>query len=179
VSDNGACVPWSRVSGEAFVAAAPSNETVMARLYGLTKAVVGPWIGHARSPWGEWDLTITFGADGHYEARAYNGTGNARSNPLAFYYGTDVGCDSLKQWRLSDLAADGTALGQIDVAFSYGPTMCGLPAWQGELSRLDLSATGNRLQFAFNRSDGYGPVQYDLWRACGPFDSVLAADGGG
>jgi hypothetical protein len=174
VRDGDACMPWSAVSGETFVAASPADASLSVALSDLSGAVVGPWIGHATSPWGEWDLTVTFTADGRYSARAYDGTGNAAASPLAFYYGTDVGCDPLKEWHLSGVAADGRGLGEIDIPFSYGSDGCGLPSWQGELSQLVPGSKHNRLRFAFSTSDGYGPIQYDLWLACRPFD----VDGG-
>ena len=76
----------------------------------------------------------------------------------AGYYGTDSSdpsCLALKQWSPTTLA----------VPFWYG-TYCDLPAWQGELSGAALDITGDRLDFAFSRSDGYGPIDYDLYRMC-------------
>jgi hypothetical protein len=166
VRGNGSCASWSTVRGQPFVAASSTSQSVMAILGDATKRMTGSWIGHAISPWGAWDITITFTADNHYVARAYNGTAEGGSTPPPFYYGTESGCDSLKQWRLTGVAATGDVLGQLDVPLSYGPALCGLPTWTGDLFSLVFDASGNRLQFAFRRSDGYGPITYDLWRIC-------------
>jgi hypothetical protein len=40
----------------------------------------------------------------------------------------------------------------------------GLPGWQGELSHIELDASGKGLRFDFATGDGYGPVNYDLRR---------------
>jgi hypothetical protein len=167
VHDSGSCVPWSQRSAQAFVPASDDGgQAVAARLASVANQALGSWVGLVTSPWGQWDVTITFTADGHYVAYGYNLSEVGPANPPAFYYGTDVGCDSLKQWRLTSAAADGSVQGQIDISFG-GPTSCSLPTWQGELSGFALDATDNRLHFAFSRSDGYGPVVYDLWRVCG------------
>ena len=139
--------------------------------------MVGSWIGRAQAPSGwlpaQWDVTIAFTADQQYTAYGYDGvtTGSfSYSAPVtpAFYYGTDDHCAALHKWRLTNVSIAGNVGGQIDIPFWYGPSGCGLAAWQGELDGIELDASGNRLQLSFNRSDGYGPVNYDLYRLCGP-----------
>ena len=157
VFNQDACVPWSSVRGQPFMA-----DDAGQSLATLTKdgvAIVGAWVGHAVAPWGQWDVSVTFLVGGHYIEPS-----------TEFYYG-DSRCTSLEQWRLLDVSAAGAASGQIDVPFAGsqepdGSLSCDLPAWQGEVSLLIFSVDGNRLRFDFSRSDGYGPIVYDLWRAC-------------
>ena len=114
-------------------------------------------------------MQISFNADGSYMAYGYDGTSPAypsEADPPAFYYGEVDICPSLDRWRLLRTDGDGSISGEIDVPFYYGSGLCQLPAWQGELSSLTFDASGNRLRFSFNRSDGDDPVVYDLWREC-------------
>ena len=67
------------------------------------------------------------------------------------------------QTRIEDATLSGNVVGEIDIAFGSGSSFS-LPAWQGELSRMELDASGNGLRFQFRTSDGYGPVKYDLRR---------------
>jgi hypothetical protein len=146
------CIPFNKVTPTPFVAANDSADQIR-------NGMAGSWIGTATSPWGNWYVTITFSGTGHYDALGYSISPPA-SNPPSFYYGTDSddpSCLALKQWSPTSLA----------VPFWYG-TYCGLPAWQGELSGAALDTTGDRLDFAFSRSDGYGPIDYDLYRTCTP-----------
>jgi len=53
-----------------------------------------------------------------------------------------------------------------DIAFLYGPGQCAPPAWQGKLSQVAIDASGHRLRFAFTTSDGYGPVDYEMFNVC-------------
>jgi hypothetical protein len=166
VHDMGACVPWSSVLGQPFVAdAVDASSGAGVTLGAVTMEMVGSYVGHATSPWGEWDLLITFAADGHYVASAYNG-GALGSMPPPFYYGATTGCESLDHWRLLSNIGGGGATGQIDVPFSYGAEGCGLPGWQGLVSLLSFGSGSDRLLFQFATSDGYGPIVYDLWRRC-------------
>jgi hypothetical protein len=152
VHAGGGCTPFDQVTPAPFVAASDSADQIVS-------GMAGSWIGEAASPWGNWYVTITFNADGHYVALGYS-ISPPPSNPPSIYYGSDSSdpsCLALKKWSLTTL----------DVPFWYG-TYCGLPAWQGELSGAALDASGDRLQFAFSRSDGYGPIDYDLYRTCTP-----------
>jgi hypothetical protein len=126
----------------------------------------GHWRGQVTTPWTTpYQVELTFDADGRYSARC--------SEPeiaqccRAFYYGTDDDTP-LKRWHLDGATLEGQAFGQIDIAFDY-PTDTGLeyglPAWQGELSKIERNAAGDGLRFEFATSSGYGPVRYDLRRA--------------
>lgn len=158
VQDVSGCVPWSSVRGHPFVAVVDAGRS-LATLNDVQMSMVGSFVGHVASPWGDWDLLITFTADGYYAASSYDGTTLGPSSP--FYYGPAPGCESLDQWRLLDVSVTGAASGQLDVPYLYGQQGCGLPGWQGVLSEVSVDATGNRMHFDFGRSDGYGPIVYD------------------
>lgn len=120
-------------------------------------AMIGHWSGIATTPWSApYEVHLAFEADGHYASRSSSPTA------AAFYYGTDLDTD-LKTWSLTDLDDNGAARGKIDIAFQYGPSF-GLPLWQGVLSGVAVDATHSRLALSFSRSDGYGPVTFDLYR---------------
>jgi len=163
------CAPWSTVAGEPFVPTVPQG---VDSLDLVTKGIVGSWIGSAAAPtyWvlDSWQIAITFAADGYYEVRGYNGTatnGYTEVKPPPFYYGDQTDCPSFDRWRLNSIGDAGVS-GQIDTPFYYVSCHCYLPAWQGELSSVALNSAGNRLHFSFATSDGYGPIEYDLWRVC-------------
>jgi hypothetical protein len=125
--------------------------------------MLGRWTGHAKTNLG-WApipaVAMSFTADGPYAGRYSAMCLSAYCR--AFYYGTDA--DSpLKQYRLNDVGDAGRALGEIDIVDEYGDQF-GDVGWQGELHNIEIDATGNRLRFHFWRSDGYGPIRYDLWR---------------
>jgi hypothetical protein len=164
-SDAGGCQPWTSVNAQPFVASAIDPLST-------AKAMAGTWVGKAHSPWNsDWILRVSFGVTGTlsgvYSAVGYSLTTN-ETTP-AFYYGSDLDCD-LKQWWIANVVpADPTipgVAGSINVTFEYPPQACYLPTWQGDLSNVELNASLTRLQFSFSRSDGYGPVNYDLWRVC-------------
>lgn len=183
VQGNAGCVPWSSVREQTFVGTTDASRS-LATLNAIQAAMAGTFVGHVTSPWGDWDVVITFTSDGHYVASAYDGT-TLGGTPPPFYYGGDgttSGCESLAQWRLLDVAVTGAASGQIDVPFYVPghweadggyPAQCYLPGWQGLLSQVSFDVPGNRLHFDFGTSDGYGPIVYDLWRECS-----AAQDGG-
>jgi len=101
------------------------------------------------------EFTADTGVGGHYSAYAVG-------SELPFYYGAPGGdCLPLDEWSmLTGVSA------RIDVPFDYGTAGCGLPTWQGKLDAVLFDADGNRAQFQFSTSDGYGPVLYDMWRVC-------------
>ncbi len=129
----------------------------------LERAMTGTWHGIGRTPEGwtqpVYEVAITFG-EGRYSA-------HCASTPthccVAFYYGTDLD-DPLKAFRLLSTDPEGRAFGEIDIVFDYNDSPPGLPSWQGLLQNVEIDATGNRLRFEFKRSDGYGPVRFDLSR---------------
>jgi len=129
-------------------------------LAGVQAAMPGRWQGLATSPWTTpYRVEIGFTADGHYSGRC---TELSSDCCLAFYYGSDD--DSpIKRYRVEDATLSGNVFGEIDVAFAYDDEY-GLPGWQGELTNIRRDASGNGLRFSFSRSDGYGPVEYDLRR---------------
>ncbi|MDB4936729.1 MAG: hypothetical protein JWP87_3701 [Labilithrix sp.] len=135
-----------------------SAEQRVAHLEGMLHDMVGHWYGSATSPWmPPYPVFLAFEADGHYATR----TADPAGTPV-FYYGTDLDTP-LKTWTLGDLTVLGAATGTIDIAFDYGMSF-GLPAWKGLLHDVAMDTAGNRLALQFSRSDGYGPVVYDLWR---------------
>jgi hypothetical protein len=164
VQGEAGCVAWSSVRAEPFEAAVDAGQS-LTTLQAAQANMVGSYVGHATSPWGEWDVLLTFGGNGHYLASSYDGTVSG-STPPPFYYGDPAICPSLDQWRLLDVAVTGAASGELDVGFSSGAPECHLPSWQGLLSQVSFDASGNRLHFDFATSDGYGPIVYDLWRLC-------------
>jgi hypothetical protein len=155
-------VPWSGVDSTPFVPA-----TTSATLAQTLAAMHGLWIGHAVAPqyWTpeRWDLVLDLTPDetdgGHFTARTSTGS-------PSFYYGTDESdCAAMRRYRLFDFGTQGVA-GAIDIPFPGGSPSCHLPVWQGELSNIAFDAKANRLRLSFSRSDGYGPIDYDLWRVC-------------
>ncbi|HKO92743.1 MAG TPA: hypothetical protein VJU61_16425 [Polyangiaceae bacterium] len=138
--------------GDAGFAPAPSPRSTM----------LGSWRGIVRTPWtSPYLVDITFDEDGHYSAS----TPELGDCVSAFYYGTDDDTP-IKQWRVGN--APGVTSGEIDIAFDYGTESgaieYGLPAWQGELAAIERDASGDGLRFEFSRSDGYGPLRFDLRR---------------
>jgi len=128
-------------------------------LRAVLAAMPGDWHGIATTPWtNPYEVDVRFDEGGGYSARCSNLPGCC----LAFYYGTDDDTP-LKQWRVDDATLTGNVFGEIDIAFDYFPEY-GLPAWQGELSHIQRDASGDGLRFEFARSDGYGPVRFDLRR---------------
>lgn len=124
--------------------------------------MVGNWRGIATTPWiSPYAVAMTFGSKGGYSARRLDKSG-ASPQP-AFYYGTDDDTP-LKQYRLEDVSSLGRVHGTIDIVFDYGGAGYGTAAWQGRLDGIVLDSAGDRLRFEFRRSDGYGPVAFDLWR---------------
>jgi hypothetical protein len=121
----------------------------------------GRWEGLATTPWTTpYRVELSFAADGHYSAGC---TELSRDCCQAFYYGSDDDTP-IKRYRVEDATLSGNVFGEIDIAFAYADEY-GLPAWQGELSNIQRDASGNGLRFSFARSDGYGPIEYDLRRA--------------
>jgi hypothetical protein len=119
--------------------------------------MVGHWRGTVTTPWvPAYGAFIAFEADGHYATRSLDAV-----EPV-FYYGTDLDTD-VKTWTLDYVTARGLAYGAIDIAFQYGATF-GLPVWQGQLRDVKIDDVASRLELSFSRSDGYGPIHYDLWR---------------
>jgi hypothetical protein len=130
-------------------------------LLASTRAILpGRWQGLARTPWTTpYKVEIVLGSDGHYASRC---TELPDGCCTAFYYGSDEDTP-LKQYRVEDATLSGNVFGEIDITFKYDDDF-GLPGWQGELSHVQRDASGNGLRFQFQRSDGYGPIEYDLRR---------------
>jgi hypothetical protein len=130
-------------------------------LAGVQAAMPGSWQGIATTPWTTpCRVEISFTADGHYSGRCAELPSDCCQ---VFYYGSDDDTP-IKRYRVGDATLSGDVFGEIDIAFAYDDEY-GLPAWQGELSNLQRDASGNGLRFRFARSDGYGPIEYDLRRA--------------
>lgn len=135
----------------------PGFGTDIQALFDRTKnGMVGVWHGVAATPWvPPYEVDIEFRADGSYSARCSVGSNECC---IAFYYGTDRDTP-LKRYRVEDATLSGNVIGEIDIDFGFA-----LAGWQGELSHIELDASGNGLRFEFARDDGYGPLKYDLRR---------------
>lgn len=158
---------WSPTEWVAYRSATSADPyPIGTALQDARKAMWGSWHGIADTPWTKpYAVDLTFTADGHYSSRCSD---SSPSCCLAFYYGTDDETP-LKQWRIDSATASGAASGQIDIPFDDNPYSAegdtySLPAWQGVLSNIERDASGDGLRFDFARSDGYGPVHYDLRR---------------
>jgi hypothetical protein len=163
VNGTATCVPLADAT-DAWVDAAPAGpQTVAEMLVAGANAVLGGWVGMATAPpnFGEtsWIDRFDFNADGTYASAGRDA--NGAKPPL--YYGDPEQCPPAP-WSITDVSATGFG-GDIGVEFGYG-TSCGLPAWQGLWSNIRWDATGLRMRFSFMRSDGYGPIDLDLRRAC-------------
>ena len=127
-------------------------------------ALVGTWVGTARSPgWypDSWELILTFQADGTYDARAYSEIPQAR----AFHWGTDLPC-AFKRWQLDHVGAEGVG-GELEIVISDGfEDPCQPPSWQAQLENIALDPEGDRLRFLVYSYRGHGPIRYELLRVC-------------
>ena len=142
--------PWSPVSG-----LGPAE-----LLAAVQASLPGRWEGLATTPWTTpYRVELTFREDGTYSAHC---TEFSNDCCTAFYYGSDLD-SSLKRYRVGDATLSGNVFGELDIAFIYGDEEH-LAGWQGELSHIEIDASGNGLRFEFARSDGYGPLAYDLRR---------------
>jgi len=136
--------------------------TLDAALAHLKSGFPGHWQGVVTTPWvPPYDVTLTFGADG-----SYSGACRWSSNMccVAFYYGTDDDT-SLKQYALDTVTAAGVVGGPIDIIYDYQAAGYAESGYQGDLRRVELDATGNRLRFEFWYGGQYGPLKFDLVRA--------------
>ena len=123
----------------------------------VTNGMFGSWYGVVTTPWTPpYEVTARFGEDGSYSAQC-----DANECCVAFYFGTDDDTN-IKVYELTTIGPEGV-FGLIDIAFEYGPGVYDLPGWQGELHRVNLDATGNRLRFDFIETT-HGPVSFDLAR---------------
>jgi hypothetical protein len=118
----------------------------------VKNGVIGTWTGTATTPWvPPYRVTFNFDSYGHYSAKSLDG-----AEP-ALYYGTDI--DSpLKHYTISDIQADGDAIGSIDIVFDSNSVD------HDELKGIALSTDLNHLKFYFMHAGTYGPLQYDLRR---------------
>jgi hypothetical protein len=124
--------------------------------------MIGDWYGVVTTQWSPpYEVSARFRTNGSYSAACEKAT---KACCVAFYYGTDDDAD-IKRYELTGIGPSG-AFGTIDIAFDYGDVY-DLPGWQGELHNARIDATGDRLRFDFFRSDGYGPVAFDLARVVG------------
>jgi hypothetical protein len=119
----------------------------------VKNGLIGTWTGTATTPWvPTYHVTFTFDSYTHYASRALDGGGTP-----ALYYGSDQ--DSpLKQYDITDVQANGDALGTIDIYFGESGTT------RDSLQSIQLSADLSRLKFSVMHLDQYGPLQYDLQR---------------
>lgn len=144
--------------------APPTGDTFEARrayIEATRAGMTGRWRGWVSTPWtAAYPVSAEFRDDGSYSARSLQTT---EPRFPAFYYGIDDD-HPLKRFRLLDVTAYGLVRGEIDLVFFTSGTPNDLPSWQGLLEELTLDALGNRLQFDFRTSSGYGDVHFDLWR---------------
>jgi hypothetical protein len=141
----------------------PRNRPVVEVLAQLEAEMTGVWRGIAHTPAGWYpslyEVEIAFG-DGHYSARC---TSEGGACCIAFYYGSDLDFPE-KQFRLDSTDASERASGEIDILFESDAGEPSAPGWQGILQKVETDASQHRLRFEFERSDGYGPIAYDLQR---------------
>jgi hypothetical protein len=157
------CHPLREVSTQAFVDDPVVFDLPLAQSLARVKGrYEGSWVGFAEAPAGwlpeTWLMSLHIEADETY-------TASTRSEHYVppFYYGNTSSCPP-QRMQLTKMSTEG-AEGEIDIAFRYEDE-CALPGWQGVVKALRVDSDGVRLRFDFARSDGYGPVHYDLWRAC-------------
>jgi hypothetical protein len=142
---------WTEVTDE---------PTLEERFDYVRSGIVGAWRGVVTTPWtAPYEVEAAFTEDGHYSASCVHGSNDCC---IAFYYGTDDDAD-IKRYSIDDATLSGRVTGFIDIIFgtrgSYSEA-----AWQGELSDVDVDATGDRARFDFATSDGYGPIHFELER---------------
>jgi hypothetical protein len=139
---------------------APPAQTPEVKFAAVVSGIVGSWHGVVTTPWTPpYEVIARFDGDGHYSASCVYSSDVCC---IAFYYGTDEDTP-IKTYTIDDATLSGNVTGTINIAFGYDGFF-DTPAWQGELSHLELDADGNRAHFDFNRSDGYGPVHFELER---------------
>jgi hypothetical protein len=139
----------------------PPAQTPQEMFDSAVSGIVGSWHGVVTTPWvPPYEVVAEFDADGRYSASCVF---NSDQCCVAFYYGTDTDTP-LKTYSIDDATLSGDVTGMITIAFDYGDNDFGTPAWQGELSHVDIDGDGNRARFDFNTSDGYGPVHFELQR---------------
>jgi hypothetical protein len=121
--------------------------------------IPGRWEGLATTPWiTPYRVELTFRADGTYSGRCAEFSNDCCR---AFYYGTDEE-SPLKTYSVEDATLSGNVIGVVAIVFDhFGELRVSNQA--GDLSRIELDATGSRLRFEFRR-DGHGPILYDLQR---------------
>ena len=165
-----ACVPFAEatdspwVDGALLTAILNGSLTLGEELAAAQQALVGGWVGIASVDFGtglrSWLARFDFAADGTYTAAGR--VGDSSVPPL--YYGDTEQCPPAP-WSFLDVTAVGLE-GDLTVEFSNSAS-CYLPAWQGLWSAVHWDASNLRMRFSFSTSDGYGPINFDLHRACG------------
>ena len=166
VNGTPACVAFDEAADVWVDATASGSQAVDDLLAAGRAAVVGGWVGTAEAPYGflpqSWLARFDFAADGMYTAAGR--VGDVAVPPL--YYGDAERCPPAA-WSFSGANRTGSGLvGNIAVLFWYD-TFCGPPAWnQGVWSNVRWDVSGLRMRFSFSTGDGYGPIDFDLRRAC-------------
>jgi hypothetical protein len=136
----------------------PGTEDAFAR---LEWAFPGHWTGAAHTPpdWypgPEYPVDFIFSEDGHYTSKCLI------DGCAALYYGSDGGGPNRRYW-LTDVLADGTGIGKIQVFFED----TGGDVTTGDLEEITFSEDLSQLWFAFYPSwlSKIGPIRYEL--SCG------------
>lgn len=158
------CHALAEVQDQPFVADPAASTLPLAQALARVKGrYEGSWVGVAEAPTGwlpqRWITWLQIQPDQTYTAKAAADGGYVPP----FYYGDTEACPP--QRVVLDGLGDAGVEGEIDIAFRY-EDKCKPPAWQGTLKALNVDADGVRLRFDFATSTGYGPVRYDLFRAC-------------
>jgi hypothetical protein len=120
----------------------------------IRAGMIGRWHGTTSNPWtGAHDVWFVFLASGAYSA-------DAAGINSATYYGSDMD-NPAKVWSLTDLLANGEAVGRMTVWWESAGTV-----QEGELDSIRVSEDGTQLGFRFWRTwaGRYGPIEYDLQR---------------
>lgn len=142
------------------------SESEYETLLTLVSGMTGSWQGWRVVPegWQDGDAraSVRFNDDGTYYAHCLD---QSMECCLSFYAGSDrVFPERSRHFEIDEINTLRRGSGSIEVFFDYNGEP-GLPAWQGELANVELDASGDRLRFDFNTSDGYGPVHFDLYRS--------------
>lgn len=132
---------------------APESE----RFACLDIGIVGTWQGVVTTPWVEpYSVEVMFRDDRTYAARCTGGDEFC----AVFYYGVD-GDGAGREYRLTDLLANGEGVGRLRVVFGSNSQQ-----W-GDIEALRLSSDGEALTFEF-WPDWFdsrpGPIEFELQR---------------
>lgn len=166
------CQPLVRVCQPPPVSFSPASwqadgaqRTLDEAIHHAIDGIRGDWYGVVTTPWTPaYEVSISFAADGGYSARCL---WSSNMCCLAFYYGTDDDTP-LKHYKIDSVSLSGQVSGTIDIIFGTRASGYYQSGYGGELEKVELDATGNRLRFEFWYDHDYGPTVFDLQRVTPP-----------